>query len=676
MTALDQAQKRSLSLCEEIDQHNQNYYQLDAPQISDFDYDALMRELIALEKEYPSLITAQSPTQRVGSAALDLFSQVDHAVPMLSLDNAFSDDEFAAFDVRVSDSLETKQAVEYLIEPKLDGLAISLRYEQGLLVQAATRGDGKRGENVTENVKTIGAIPLRLKGNDIPDVVEIRGEVFMPLAGFKALNDKARKADEKEFANPRNAAAGSLRQLDSKITATRPLAFYCYGAGQIEGMRLPQTLSDLFAIFQRWGLPVCDQITTARGVQESCTAFQAILEKRDQLPYEIDGVVHKVNDFSLQDQLGFVSRAPRWAIARKFPAQERTTTVLGIDVQVGRTGAITPVARLSPVLVGGVTVTNVTLHNETEMRRKDVRIGDTVIVRRAGDVIPEIVSVALSSRPEGAVIFNMPTICPVCESRLEKIEGEAVLRCTGGLYCPAQLKESIKHFSSRKAMDVDGLGDKIVEQLVSKSLIKTAADLYDLSINDLAGLDRMAEKSAGNLKASIEKSLVTTLPRFIYALGIREVGEVTAESLVNHFRDLAAIQQASLDELKTVQDVGPIVAQHVISFFEEAHNQDVIERLIRAGVKWPELSSVSQQNNQLAGKIFVLTGSLSTMKREDAKKQLKSLGAKVSSSISKKTDFLVAGEAAGSKLQKAQQLGVNILSEQDMIILLKGVDLE
>jgi len=676
MTALDQAQKRSLSLCEEIDQHNQNYYQLDAPQISDFDYDALMQELIALEKEYPSLITAQSPTQRVGSAALDLFSQVDHAVPMLSLDNAFSDDEFAAFDVRVSDALETKQAVEYLIEPKLDGLAISLRYEQGLLVQAATRGDGKRGENVTENVKTIGAIPLRLKGNDIPDIVEIRGEVFMPLAGFKALNDKARKADEKEFANPRNAAAGSLRQLDSKITATRPLAFYCYGAGQIEGMQLPQTLSDLFAIFQRWGLPVCDQITTARGVQESCTAFQAILEKRDQLPYEIDGVVHKVNDFSLQDQLGFVSRAPRWAIARKFPAQERTTTVLGIDVQVGRTGAITPVARLSPVLVGGVTVTNVTLHNETEMRRKDVRIGDTVIVRRAGDVIPEIVSVALSSRPEGAVIFNMPTICPVCESRLEKIEGEAVLRCTGGLYCPAQLKESIKHFSSRKAMDIDGLGDKIVEQLVSKSLIKTAADLYDLSINDLAGLDRMAEKSAGNLKASIEKSLVTTLPRFIYALGIREVGEVTAESLVNHFRDLAAIQQASLDELKTVQDVGPIVAQHVISFFEEAHNQDVIERLIRAGVKWPELSSVSQQNNQLAGKIFVLTGSLSTMKREDAKKQLKSLGAKVSSSVSKKTDFLVAGEAAGSKLQKAQQLGVNILSEQDMIILLKGVDLE
>jgi len=676
MTALDQAQKRSLSLCEEIDQHNQNYYQLDAPQISDFDYDALVQELIALEKEYPSLITAQSPTQRVGSAALDLFSQVDHVVPMLSLDNAFSDDEFAAFDVRVSDALETKQAVEYLIEPKLDGLAISLRYEQGLLVQAATRGDGKRGENVTENVKTIGAIPLRLKGDDIPEIVEIRGEVFMPLAGFKALNEKARKADEKEFANPRNAAAGSLRQLDSKITTTRPLAFYCYGAGQIEGMPLPETLSDLFAIFQRWGLPICDQITTAMGVEESCAAFQAILDKRDQLPYEIDGVVHKVNNFSLQDQLGFVSRAPRWAIARKFPAQEKTTTVLGIDVQVGRTGAITPVARLSPVLVGGVTVTNVTLHNETEMRRKDVRIGDTVIVRRAGDVIPEIVSVALSSRPDDAVIFDMPTTCPVCDSHLEKIEGEAVLRCTGGLYCPAQLKESIKHFSSRKAMDIDGLGDKIVEQLVGKSLIKTAADLYDLSTDDLAGLDRMAEKSANNLKASIEKSLVTTLPRFIYALGIREVGEVTAESLVNHFRNLPAIQQASLDELKTVQDVGPIVAQHVMSFFEEAHNQDVIQRLIMAGVEWPELNSASQQHTTLAGKIFVLTGSLSTMKREDAKKQLKSLGAKVSGSVSRKTDFVVAGEAAGSKLQKAQQLGINILSEQEMIVLLKGINLE
>lgn len=673
MTGLKAVHARLTALREEIDQHNQNYYQLDAPEVSDADYDSLMIELQLIERECPDLIIPESPSQRVGSAPLDVFTQVQHAVPMLSLDNAFSDDEFADFDKRIKDNLQTELDIEYLIEPKLDGLAISLRYEKGALVQAATRGDGKRGENVTENVKTIGAIPLRLKGENVPDIVEIRGEVFMPLAGFRALNKQAREQGDKEFANPRNAAAGSLRQLDSKVTAIRPLAFYCYGAGLIEGMQLPETLSELFDIFAQWGLPICDQITQVQGVEQSYKAYQSLSHKRESLPYEIDGVVHKVNSFDLQDELGFVSRAPRWAIARKFPAQEKTTIVLGIDVQVGRTGAITPVARLSPVFVGGVTVTNVTLHNEDEVRRKDVRIGDTVIVRRAGDVIPEIVSVSLSQRPESTVSFNMPVLCPVCESILEKIEGEAIIRCSAGLYCSAQRKESIKHFASRKAMDVEGLGDKLVEQLVDEGLVETPADLYGLSKDELSGLERMAEKSANNILVALQKSMLTTLPRFLYALGIREVGEVTAESLAHHFGSIEKLQAAKADELENVQDVGPIVAQHVISFFHQEHNQEVIQCLLEQGVDWPEVSDSTQENATLAGKVFVITGSLSTMKREQAKTQLKKLGAKITNSVSKKTDFLVAGADSGSKLGKARDLGVEVLTEQQMLELISDV---
>ncbi|MDX2426834.1 MAG: NAD-dependent DNA ligase LigA, partial [Cycloclasticus sp.] len=516
MTPDYSAGQRIQQLREDINRHNQNYYQFDAPQIPDADYDALMRELQRLEADNPTLVTEDSPTQRVGSAPLQVFQQVQHQVPMLSLDNAFSDDEFEAFDKRVRDKVKLSDDVEYLVEPKLDGLAISLLYNDGRLVRAATRGDGKNGENVTENVKTIQSIPLKLKGKALPAVVEIRGEVFMPLAAFKRLNAEAAKSAEKPFANPRNAAAGSLRQLDSKVTARRSLAFYTYGMGIVEGMQRPVTQKKLFELFAAWGMPVCDQISTAKGVSQCHAAYNVLVDKRSRLPYEIDGVVYKVNSVALQEQIGFVSRAPRWAIARKFPAQEKMTTVLDIDVQVGRTGAITPVARLSPVFVGGVTVTNVTLHNEDEIRRKDVRIGDTVIVRRAGDVIPEIVSVVKEKRLPGSVAFKLPALCPVCGSAVERIAGEAIVRCSAGLYCPAQVKESIKHFASRKAMDVEGLGDKLVEQLVAQGLIKTPADLYRLTREQLSGLERMADKSADNLLAALDKSRSTSLSRFIY----------------------------------------------------------------------------------------------------------------------------------------------------------------
>ncbi|PHS73459.1 MAG: DNA ligase (NAD(+)) LigA [Cycloclasticus sp.] len=666
MTTKHSIEQRLRELREDINQHNQNYYQFDAPNISDADYDVLMRELQQLESENSTLITYDSPSQRVGSTPLASFQQVEHQVPMLSLDNAFSHAEFVAFDKRVRDRLGILDEVEYMIEPKLDGLAISLLYRDGLLVQAATRGDGRNGENVTENVKTIGAIPLSLKGAPIPSTIEVRGEVFMPLDGFDKLNQRARSSNDKLFANPRNAAAGSLRQLDSRITASRPLAFYAYGIGLVEGVDLPSTQNDLFEVFVSWGLPVCDQVSLASNATECDQAFLMLLNKRSQLPYEIDGVVFKVNDFTLQKQIGFVSRAPRWAIARKFPAQEKTTKVIEIDVQVGRTGAITPVARLSPIFVGGVTVTNVTLHNEDEMRRKDVRVGDTVVVRRAGDVIPEIVSVVLERRKKDALPFQMPTHCPVCDSPVERAEGEAVVRCPAGLYCHAQVKESIKHFASRKAMDVDGLGDKLVEQLVANALINTPADLYHLSKEQLASLERMAEKSADNLLAALRKSKLTTFARFLYALGVREVGEVTAGSLAAHFGTLESLQDATLEDLEQVPDVGPIVAQHVVAFFELQHNRDVIVDLLSLGVRWPDVQDSAQLRNELSGKVFVLTGTLSTMTRDEAKELLQNLGAKVTSSVSKKTDYVVAGEDAGSKLTKAIALDVAVLSEQQL----------
>jgi len=672
MTVSDQLIQHIESLRVEINKHNQNYYQFDAPKIPDADFDALMLELQMLEKENPVLVTDDSPTQRVGSAPLDSFQQVQHLIPMLSLANAFSDDEFQSFNKRLSDRLGLNEPLEYVVEPKLDGLAISLRYENGKLVQAATRGDGRTGENVTENVKTIASIPLFLKGDDLPETVEVRGEVFMPLAGFKHLNEQAIAAGNKPFANPRNAAAGSLRQLDSKITATRPLAFYCYGIGVLNGYQLPNTQHSMFSVLADWGFPVCDQLITATGVEQCHQAYRALAEKRPLLPYEIDGVVYKVNNFSLQDELGFVSRAPRWAIARKFPAQEKMTEVIGIDVQVGRTGAITPVARLSPVFVGGVTVTNVTLHNADEMHRKDVRVGDTVIVRRAGDVIPEIVSVVVDKRPATSESFQMPSLCPVCDSPIERAEGEAIARCSAGLYCRAQVKESIKHFASRKAMDVDGLGDKIVEQLVVEGLVDTPADLYQLTLVQLSGLQRMAEKSANNLLLSLEQSKATTLSRFLYSLGIREVGEVTAANLADHFLDLESLQQASVEELEKVPDVGPIVAQHLRAFFDLAHNNDVITSLLEAGIHWPEVLTSAQQETAISGKVFVLTGTLSAMPRTEAKEALMALGAKVTGSVSKKTDYLVSGDDPGSKLKKALSLGVNVLSEEELLQLINS----
>lgn len=672
MTSDYSAGQRIQQLREDINRHNQNYYQFDAPQIPDADYDVLLRELQRLEADNPTLVTEDSPTQRVGSAPLQVFQQVQHQVPMLSLDNAFSDDEFEAFDKRVRDKVKLSDDVEYLVEPKLDGLAISLLYNDGRLVRAATRGDGKNGENVTENVKTIQSIPLKLKGKALPTVVEIRGEVFMPRAAFNRLNAEAAESAEKPFANPRNAAAGSLRQLDSKVTARRSLAFYTYGVGIVEGMQRPVTQKKLFELFSAWGMPVCDQITTAKGVHQCHAAYKVLADKRSRLPYEIDGVVYKVNSVALQEQIGFVSRAPRWAIARKFPAQEKMTTVLDIDVQVGRTGAITPVARLSPVFVGGVTVTNVTLHNEDEIRRKDVRIGDTVIVRRAGDVIPEIVSVVKEKRMPGSVAFKLPALCPVCGSAVERISGEAIVRCSAGLYCPAQVKESIKHFASRKAMDVEGLGDKLVEQLVAQGLIKTPADLYRLTREQLSGLERMADKSADNLLAALDKSRATSLSRFIYALGIREVGEVTAANLANHFAHLDALQQASIEELERVPDVGPIVARHLISFFQSEHNREVIDGLLECGVDWPDLIPPSYEDHELSGKVMVLTGTLATMTRDQAKEALQAVGAKVTGSVSKKTDFVVAGEDSGSKLKKALLLGVPVLSEDELIRLLSA----
>ena len=652
--------------------HEYLYHVMDTPEIADAEYDRLMRELRELEAQHPELITPDSPTQRVGAAPLASFSQVRHEVPMLSLDNVFDEESFLAFNKRVQDRLKSSDDLIYCCELKLDGLAVSILYENGVLVQAATRGDGTTGEDITANVRTIRAIPLRLRGDNIPQRLEVRGEVFLPQAGFEKINEEARRTGGKVFANPRNAAAGSLRQLDPRITAKRPLTFFCYGVGALTGGELPESHSGRLQQFKAWGLPVSDRVTLCHTPEEVLTYYRKVEEDRPNLGFDIDGVVIKVDSLALQEQLGFVARAPRWAVAFKFPAQEQMTFVRDVEFQVGRTGAITPVARLEPVHVAGVLVSNATLHNADEIERLGLRIGDKVVIRRAGDVIPQVVNVVLSERPEETREIVFPTHCPVCNSDVERVEGEAVTRCTGGLICGAQRKEALKHFVSRRALDVEGMGDKIIDQLVEKEYVHTPADLFRLTAGKLTGLDRMGPKSAQNVVNALEKSKATTFARFLYALGIREVGEATAAGLASCFATIEALEQATIEELQKVPDVGIVVATHVFHFFAEENNRDVIAQLRAEGVNWPAPVVVNAEeiDSPFAGKTVVLTGSLSQLSRDDAKARLMALGAKVAGSVSKKTDLVIAGEAAGSKLAKAQELGIAVIDEAEMLRLL------
>ena len=680
--------ERAAALRAQLQHHAHLYYTLDAPELPDAEYDRLFQELQALEEAFPELRTPDSPTQRILGQILPGFATVRHAVPMLSI-RTETDTEASgavAFDVRVRKELglsPADPAVQYEAELKFDGLAVSLRYEQGVLVQGATRGDGETGEDVTQNIRTLRQIPLRLQGDAVPAVLEVRGEVFMRRDDFEALNERQREKiaagarNEKTFVNPRNAAAGALRQLDPAIAASRPLSFYAYGYGEVQGWEaMPETHSGILDALMQFGLPVSSHRTVAAGAPELVEFHKRIAALRDSLPFDIDGVVYKVNDLALQQRLGFVSREPRWAVAHKYPAQEQLTTVQAIDVQVGRTGKLTPVAKLAPVFVGGVTVTNATLHNEEEARRKDVRVGDTVVVRRAGDVIPEVVSVVLDRRPEGTVPFSMPDACPVCGSAVGREEGEVDTRCTAGLFCSAQRKQAVLHFAQRRAMDIENLGEKLVDQLVEGGLIHSLPDLYELKLETLARLDRMAEKSAQNLLDGLEKSRHTTLARFIYGLGIRHVGETTAKDLARHFGRLDALLAADEQALLQVPDVGPVVASSIRHFLEEPHNREVIERLRAHGVTWPESDGAvdSMAPQPLAGKTFVLTGTLPNMGRDEAKELLEAAGAKVAGSVSKKTDYVVAGAEAGSKLEKAQALGVAVLDEAGMLELLKAME--
>lgn len=661
---MSELEKRVAELRVTLDNYNYQYYVLDDPTVPDAEYDRLLRELQQIESEHPELVSSDSPTQRVGAKPENGFQEVTHELPMLSLDNAMSDEELVSFNKRIQDRLKTTADIEYVCEPKLDGLAVSLLYENGLLVQGATRGDGTTGENITLNVRTIRAIPLKLRGKEIPERIEIRGEVFMPKAVFESLNEEAREQSTKTFANPRNAAAGSLRQLEPSVTAKRQLSFYAYSMGLVsDDFQLADTHYQRLEQIKTFGLPVSSEIKIVKGA-EGCLAYhQSISEKRDSLGYEIDGVVNKVNSIELQEELGFVARAPRWAIAHKFPAQEEMTQLIGVDFQVGRTGALTPVARLEPVSVGGVTVSNATLHNMDEIARLDARIGDTVIIRRAGDVIPQVVSVILEERPAKAEIILTPEHCPVCNSPVERTEGEAAIRCTGGLICSAQRKESIKHFASRKAMDIDGLGDKLVEIFAEKGMVQSISDLYRLEASDIASLDRMGEKSSENLIEALEHSKNTTLPKFLYSLGIREVGEVTAKNIAHHFLTLDGIIKASQEELESVPDVGPIVAHHIRAFFDNVENLEQIEELKGLGVNWPDIEKKSDDELPLKGKTYVITGTLEGISRPEAKAKLEALGAKVSGSVSSKTTALIAGASAGSKLKKAQDLGVEVLDQ-------------
>ncbi len=663
-------EQKIIALREQIKQHNKNYYTYDKPVITDSEYDRLLGQLKQLENDYPQFLTTDSPSQKVGGTVLDKFIKVQHEVPMLSLDNVFNSEDLADFVERVNKRLSLTTELTFCAEPKLDGLAISLLYQKGYLIRAATRGDGNIGEDVTNNVKTIQNIPHILTGKNIPDVIEIRGEVVMPMDAFKQYNLIAAKNGDKCFVNPRNAAAGSLRQLDSKITANRPLAFYSYGIGLIKNADLPNSHYQRLLQLKQWGLPVTNEIKIKTGLQGCLDYYQFLLAARDTLPYEIDGIVYKVDDISLQQQLGFISRAPRWAIAHKFPAQEEQTRLLDVEFQVGRTGAITPVAILEPVFVGGVNISRASLHNNDEIQRLGIKIGDTVVVRRAADVIPQI-SGSLSEHSPSAKPIIFPTHCPVCHSEIERIEGEAVARCSGGLYCAAQRKEAIQYFASRKAMNIDGLGEKVVDLLVDENLINTPADLFLLKAEQLIGLDRMGPKKAENIINAINKSKKTSFAKFLLALGIREVGEATARNLAEHFLTLDALKKANIDDLQEVDDVGEIVAKHVQYFFRQAHNLEVIDALLEAGVQWPILQAKQQHTLPLANKTYVLTGTLSKMKRSEAKASLQALGAKVSGSVSSKTDTVVAGEAAGSKLIKAQDLKINIINEDELIALLE-----
>lgn len=680
MTSLNEASNRAARLRKEIAKHDYQYYVLDAPLIPDAEYDKLFRELQALEEQHPELRSPDSPTQRVGGRPLDMFQKVRHAVPMLSIhtETDITDQGAIAFDARVRRELglgEGESPIEYVCELKFDGLAINLRYETGVLVQATTRGDGEVGEDVTQNVRTIHDVPLRLAGCDAP-VLEVRGEVYMSRENFERYNDKQRAEGAPTLVNPRNGAAGSIRQLDPALAAKRPLSFFAYGLGEVAGWGLPESHSRVLDVLEKMNVPVNRERAVVKGAEGLVGFHQRIAAKRDSLPFDIDGVVYKVNSLSLQEQLGFVTREPRWACAHKFPAEEQMTVVRDIDIQVGRTGKLTPVAKLEPVFVGGTTVSNATLHNEDETKRKDVRVGDTVIVRRAGDVIPEVVSVVLDQRPEDAgEPFDLYKIlegkCPVCGSAIVREEGEADWRCTGGLYCPAQRMQSLLHFASRRAMDIDGLGEKLVEQLVDKQIVLTPADLYFMHREVLVNIERMGEKSADNLLRAIEKSKHTTLARFIYALGIRNVGEATAKDLAHHFGTLEKLMQADEAQLQQVADVGPIVAQSIVAFFGEEHNCEVIEKLRDNGVHWAEHAGGAARVLPLSGQTCVLTGTLSTMTREEAKEKLEALGAKVAGSVSKKTAFVVAGIEAGSKLDKARELGVAVLDEQQFLHLLK-----
>ena len=661
---------RVVQLRTELEQHNYRYYILDDPSIPDAEYDRLFRELQMLETQHPELLTSDSPTQRVGVTPLKSFTEVQHRTPMLSLNNAFSEDEVRAFDTRIREALGVA-AVEYAAEPKFDGLAVTLTYRDGVFVQGATRGDGSSGEDVTENLRTVRTIPLKL--NQPIKEVEVRGEVLMFKRDFAKLNEAQRAKGEKEFVNPRNAAAGALRQLDSRITASRRLSFFSYGIGFCDGAKLPNLHDQHMILLQQWGVPIAQQRRVVRGLEGLLAYQHDIGAARVQLPFDIDGVVYKVNDIGLQQQLGFVSRAPRWAIAHKFPAEEALTTLLEIEVQVGRTGALTPVARLAPVFVGGVTVTNATLHNEDEIRRKDVRIGDTVVVRRAGDVIPEVARVVLERRPPNAREFVMPQVCPVCGSHVARLEEEAAWRCTGGLVCPAQRKQALLHFASRRAMNIEGLGEKLVEQMVDTHIVSNPAALYKLGLLAIINLERMGEKSAVNLLAAIEHSKHTTLARFIFALGIRNVGETTAKDLAQNFGSLDNLLTADVETLQRVPDVGPVVAQSIADFLAEAHNREVIEQLRACGVHWPEHQPQAAAALPLSGNTFVLTGTLTALSREESKEKLEALGAKVSAAVSKKTTYVVAGMEAGSKLDKALQLGVTVLDEQQFLALLKSI---
>ncbi len=660
-------QEQLNTLRQTLEQYNYEYYVLDAPTVPDSEYDRTLKALIELEKVHPELISPTSPTQRVGGVPLEKFDQVKHLKPMLSLDNVFGEEDLQAFEQRLQDRLKDKSPIDYVLEPKLDGIAVSLLYQAGKLARAATRGDGETGEDITQNVRTIGSVPLTLRGSGWPDTLEVRGEIYLPKKGFEALNDNARAKGEKGFMNPRNAAAGSLRQLDASITATRPLEMCCYSAGFIEGGTLPDNHYDTLNQFHAWGFRINALMHKAHSVKDCLSYVDSILAQRETLDYDIDGVVIKVNPFALQDRVGFVAKAPRWATAFKFPAQEEMTTLETVEFQVGRTGAITPKAVLAPVFVGGVTISNATLHNADEIERLGLMIGDTVIVRRAGDVIPQIVSVVASKRPATARSIVFPTTCPVCDSPLEKDEDEAVYRCTGGLSCNAQMKRAIEHFASRKAMDIDGLGTKIIDQLVDLNHVSHLDELYQLDQTTLSSMERLGDKSAANLIKALEASKKTTLARFIYALGIREVGETTAKSLAKHFSSMDKLAEASEDTLLAINDIGPIVADHIVHFFENPKNTAVIASLLGSGINVESTQAIAASDHDVSGKTVVLTGNLQSMSRDEATEKLERLGGIVTKSVSKKTDIVVAGAKAGSKKTKAESLGILVVDEAQLL---------